>query len=67
MASNTEPWQAMKGPKMTILKQHEQFKQENQRYNLNKKRETLMNHINKRQPLIDKFLTWNRCTQMQRV
>ena len=43
--------QAIKDPKMTSVKQ---FKQENQRYNLYKKKrkwETLINHTNKRQQL----------------
>ena len=48
--------QAIKGPKITIVKS---FKRENQRSNLykNEKRETRINYINKRQLLYISFLT----------
>ena len=46
--------QAKKDPKKTSVKP---FKRENQRSNLYKKRETLMNAINKLQQLNIRFLT----------
>lgn len=43
--------QATKGQKLTSVKQHEQFKRKTKRliYRKNEKRETFMNHTNKRQ------------------
>ena len=56
--------QAIKGPKMTSVKQ---FKQGNHQFNLYKKGETLINHIDKLHPLNNRFLTYDRCKQMQQV
>ena len=55
--------QAIKGSKITSVKP---FKRENQRSNLYKKRETRINHINKRQLLYIRFLTKDRCKHLQR-
>ena len=46
--------QAVKGPKMTSVKQ---FKQKNQQSLSIRNMKTLMNHINKRQPLNNRLLT----------
>ena len=57
--------QAIKGHKITSVKP---FKRENQRSNLykkNKKRETRINHLNKRQLLYIRDLTKYRCKHLQ--
>ena len=46
--------QGINGPKIPSVKL---FKRENQRFKLNKKRETCINNINKRQLLYIRFLT----------